>query len=457
MATIDLTQLLLPYGNRTLKVKATGTGFDDSDWSNTVTYACLPVLTRIDGSTLRVSNLRAACSTYTIYDATDDSVLETVSFSGSDGDHVDLDVTNYGFTANAYNPVYCVASDGNDTFTSATLKFWYGSSIILGVSGLYNSTTALTRTDAAVGLTWTMTSNEITSDFDNLFPYNLMVKETVDGNAMVYVPEMYWRLGYDSNGYLTDIAVAPTEMECGSGQVSAHSDAFYYGAYGASYDGSNKMQSKSGVARRYSQTRAQFRTAAQANGTGYQIIDVLHTRILEMLWLIEFADKNSENIMWGLTSYNGQCGATDTITAPSGQLANQGRMRWRYIEDFIGNGYEFFDGIVGQYVTADPTEYGDTANVGTKMSGTNINQGYELAALGSPDPDNPLLLTPKYCISNSSYNTYFCDYAYVVDGTYVAYRGRNGSASNNGLSYWGVSGGVSSSAGSIGSRLLKLL
>lgn len=454
MATIDLTQLLLPYGNRTLKVKATGTGFDDSDWSNTITYACLPVLTRIDGTTLRVSNLRAACTTYTIYSATDDSVLDTISFSGSDGDYVDLDVTDYGFTANAYNPVYCVASDGNDTFTSATLKFWYGSSIILGVSGLYNSTTALTRTDAAVGLTWTMTNNEITSDFDNLFPYNMMVKETVDGNAMVYVPEMYWRLGYDSNGYLTDIAVAPTEMECGSGQVSAHSDAFYYGAY-RGYNENGTLKSKSGVAPSGSITRANFRTYARQNGTGYQIIDVLHTRILEMLWLIEFADKQSENIMWGYTSYGAQCGATDTITAPSGQLANQGRMRWRYIEDFIGNGYEIIDGVTGQYVTADPTEYGDT-QVGTLVTGTNITSGYQLAALGSPDPNNPLLLAPKYCISNGSYNTYFCDYAALASGNYMVVRGRIVSNSDNGLFCWDYNG-VSRTYSNFLCRLLKLL
>lgn len=456
MAIIDLTQLLLPYGSRTIKVKATGTGFDDSDWSNTVTYQCLPMLSKKDASTLTIGNTRAAFTTYTLYDK-NDTVLDTVSFSGSDGDTIDVDVTNFGFTQDAYNDVYCVASDGNDTYTSATFKFWYGNNIILGVSGLYNSTTALTRTDAAVGKTWTMTSNEITSDFDTLFPFNEMKRVTVDDNVMVYVPEMYWRLGYDSSGRLTDIAVAPEEITTlASGQVSAHSNAFYYGAYGGSYDSNNKMQSKSGVSRRYSQTRAQFRTAAQSNGTGYQIIDVLHTRILEMLFLIEFADKQSENIMWGYTSYNGQCGATDTLTAPSGQLANQGRMRWRYIEDFIGNGYEFFDGIVGQYVTADPTQYGDTPNVGVNYTGTSIN-GYNLAALQSPDVNNPLLLVPKEGVNNSSYNTYFCDYVNNPSGTYGGYRGRVGSVVNDGLFCWDVGVSVSASSSSIGSRLIKTL
>lgn len=454
MATIDLTQLLLPYGSRTIKVKATGTGFDDSDWSNTVTYNCLPMLRKKDASTVTIANTRATFTSYSLYGA-NDTLLTTVSFSGADGDTIDVDVTNFGFTQDAYNDIYCVASNGEDTYTSTTFKFWYGNNIILGVSGLYNSTTALTRTDAAVGKTWTMTSNEITSDFDTLFPYNEMVKETVDGNAMVYVPEMYWRLGYDSSGRLTDIAVAPEEITTlSSGQVSAHSDAFYYGAYGGSWS-SDTLKSASGVARQYSKTRAQFRTAAQSNGTGYQIIDVIHTRILEMLWLIEFADKQSENIMWGYTNYGGNCGATDTLTAPSGQLANQGRMRWRYIEDFIGNGYEIIDGIVGTYVTADPSQYGDTQNVGISYTGTSIN-GYELAALQSPDSNNPLLLVPKEGVSNGSYNTYFCDYVNNPAGNYMIYRGRNSSNSSNGLFFWNASG-VSYSFSDVGSRLIKTL
>lgn len=455
MAIIDLKQLLLAYGNRIIKVKATGTGFEDSDYSNTVTYASLPTLSKVDASTLRVGNLRAACSTYTLYNGSN-TVLKTISFSGSDGDYEDVDVTNFGFTSNAYNDVYVVASDGNNTWTSTTFKFWYGSNIILGVSGLYNSTTALTRTDAATGLTWTMTSNEIASDFDNYFPYNMMTKETVDGNAMVYVPEMYWRLGYDSSGRLTDIAVAPEEITTlADGQVSAHSNAFYYGAYGASYDSNNIMQSKSGEARKYSQTRAQFRTAATANGTGYHLIDVYHTRILEMLFLIEFAEKNSESVMWGYTSYGGSCGATDTLTAPSGQLANQGRMRWRYIEDFIGNGYEFFDGIAGMAVTDNPTNYTDDATGKIAFSGTNLTSGYELAALYSPDSNNPLLLAPKECVNNSSYNTYFCDYVYCNStATYVYCRGRDSSGSNNGLFYWYYFV-TSVSYSFIGSRLMK--
>lgn len=455
MATIDLAQLLLPYGNNTIKVKATGTGFTDSDWSNSVTYACLPMLSRVDSTTLRVGNLRSVCSTYTIYSAVDDSVLDTISFSGSDGDYEDVDVSTFGFTSNAYNPVYCIASDGNDTYTSVIFNFWYGTAYIYGVSGLYDSTPALTRTDDAVGKTWTMTSNEIASDFDTLFPYNLMVKETVDGNAMVYVPEMYWRLGYDSSGYLTDIAVSPTEITTlGSGQISAHTNPFYYGAYGGAWD-NDVLKSKSGVYRQYSKTRAQFRTAAQANGTGYQLIDVLHTKILEMLWLIEFADKNSENIMWGFTTYGGNCGATDTITAPSGQLANQGRMRWRYIEDFIGNGLEFIDGIIGNYVTADPTQYGDTANVGIYCNAVNG----ELSALGSPDKKNPLLLVPILGVGNNSYNTYFCDQTYFYSATaYVLCRGRSAATNTTGLFYWnGGLGGSNASAYDVSSRIIKIL
>ena len=453
MAELDLLSLLIPYGNKTIKVKATGTGYDDSDFSNSVSYVSRPILVREDADTIRITNCRAACTTYNLYDI-NNNLLATESFSGADGDYIDVSVTGFGWTANTSNKVYCVASDGVNDYTSNTYAHWYGAAVVLGVSGLYSSTTALTRTDAAVGLTWTMTNNEIASDFDNYFPYNMMVKETVDGNAMVYVPEMYWRIGYDDNGYITDVAVSPSAFEAQSGKLRAHSDAFYYGAYGASYS-SGVMQSKSGIARQSSQTIAQFRTAANNAGTGYQLIDVYHTRILELLWLIEFADKQSENIMWGYTSYNGQCGATDTLTSPSGQTAAKGRMRWRYIEDFIGNGYEFFDGIYGMSVTSDPQYFGESTTGKTEFTGTSIG-GYELAALGFADTNNPLLIVPKLGVSNGSYNTYFCDYVYVLSGAYIYYRGRNDSSASNGLFYWN-NASVSASYIGIGSRLLKTL
>lgn len=174
-----------------------------------------------------------------------------------------------------------------------------------------------------------MSNNVISSDFDDLFPYNLMKRHTIDGDEFVFVPELYLRIGYlggSADRCLTDVAVAPLEMEAGENQVVVHVDAFYYGAYGASVS-NGKMYSKSNVARKSNMTCGDFRTSAKARGLKYRQLDLYHMRVLDFLWLIEFATKNSDAVMLGYKSSLGTCGATDNLTAPSGQLSNGGRMR----------------------------------------------------------------------------------------------------------------------------------
>lgn len=321
---------------------------------------------------------------------------------------------------------------------------------IYGVSGLYQSDPVLTRTDDAVGMSWTMNDNIISSDFDNVFPYNQMVRETIDGDVFVKIPAMYWRIGFDSNYNITDIAVSEGEMPGSENKVFVHTDTFYYGAYGASVT-DNVMHSKSGVARQYSRTIADFRTYAKARGTKYRQLDLYHMRVLDFLWLIEFATKNSDAVMQGYPIYSENCGATDSLTVPSGQLSNGGRMRWRYIEDFIGNGYEFFDGACGLGATQDESKYGQQV---TDVTYTQFANGYCLSAL-KISGSYPLLAVPGGEVNNSNYDTYFCDYLYCLSGNFVYYRGRGGGGSLAGLFSW-IFTQISSTSGNVGSRLLLI-
>lgn len=320
---------------------------------------------------------------------------------------------------------------------------------IYGVSGLYQSDPVLTRTDDAVGMSWTMNDNIISSDFDNVFPYNQMVRETIDGDVFVKIPAMYWRIGFDSNYNITDIAVSEGEMPGSENKVFVHTDAFYYGAYGASVS-DGKMYSKTGVARQYGMTRADFRTYAKARGTKYRQLDLYHMRVLDFLWLIEFATKNSDSVMSGRMGYGQSCGVTDSLTVPSGQLESQGRMRWRYIEDFIGNGLEFFDGLTGYAVTDDARKYNDNSTGDLTFPSV---PGACLSAL-KINVSKPLLAVPGATVNNSNYNTFFCDYA-GFGGSAVYFRGRTGPTAGNGLFL--VDGSISSSAGTnTGSRLLLI-
>ena len=447
MAQIDLLSLLIPYGQRQLKVKAKATGYTDSDMSNVVTYNSRPHINRKDGTTLQITNCRAAATNYEIY--LDGTKVGDAAYSGADGGTLDVDVSSLGFTQDAINKVYVKGTGtGIESNQSETLGFWYGDNIVLGVSGLYQSEPALTRTDDAVDLTWAMSNNVISSDFDNKFPYNQMQRETIDGDVFVYIPAMYWRIGYDSNHYITDIAVAPAAMAVGENQILAHSDAFYYGAYGARIvDG--QMRSVGNGSRAGNYTRAQFRAYAKARGAKYRQLDLYHMRILDFLWLIEFATKNSESVMWGLTNYGYSCGATDSLTVPSGQLANQGRMRWRYIEDFIGNGLEFFDGLTGYKATDTESNYTDDATTG-ELTFSSCSGYFKSLKI---DPSKPLVAVPQQ--SGASASTFFCDYA-SFGGSAVYYRGRYITSSDFGL-FCIYGNGASYYYSSIGSRLLLTL
>lgn len=346
------------------------------------------------------------------------------------------------------------------TITDNTILYAIYTYAVYGVSGLYDSNPVLTRTDDNVGKTWSVINissrGQISSSLGSQFPYNLMQKHTINENDFVYIPALYWRIGYNSSGYITDIAVSGGEMEVTSNQVLAHSDEFYYGCYGAQV-ANNVMNSKSGVQRTYNLTITQFRNAALANGAGYQLIDLLHTRILEMLWLIEFATKESKNVLAGYASVNGTTGATDIITSQSGRIvmtAQFSRMRWHYIEDFIGNGMEWFDGIYEYTVTDDSSEYGQGPyNISFPVpSGT----GYCLAALGSADLTKPLLIIPKLRIDDGyAYNTYFCDAEGTGNTSY--YRGRYTQSTNDsqGLFNWSSMSETDKSA-NISSRLMYI-
>lgn len=322
---------------------------------------------------------------------------------------------------------------------------------IYGVRGLDTSSSSLVRINNSIGMSYSTVRDgfgrtEFISDFDNVFPYNQMTKTTIEGNDFVYIPAMYWRIGYAQESYLTqpyitDISISRLEMMAGTNQVVYHSEAFYYGVYKSGLS-NNKLTSVKNVTPSYSSSRDDLRTKARANGLNYTLTDLLHTRILQFLWLIEFATKNTINVMWGYTNDGAITGKTDSLTAPSGELANKGRMRYRYIEDFIGNGLETFDGVIHLSIITDPSQYTDDLTQVSQDAqvafSTHIpNNADNLRLLGIADMSNPLMAVPTLLTSDSSYSTYFCCLCEIGDSdSYYYTMGRAGTLAKQGLFGW---------------------
>ena len=300
-----------------------------------------------------------------------------------------------------------------------------------GVSGLTNSTPALTRTDDAVGKNWTKNSSTgiITSDFDNYFNFERVVHS---GSTFVRIPKMYFKRTADtiqlSNYAQTGFSVHPCFLN-ESGQENNYYDVGCYKAVNQS----NVMKSVSGVSPTHSLTLANWRTYARANNTGvdrqYFVEDMRYLSLLWMLWMVVFADRQTENIM-GTTWYSyssATTGNTDSLvnnalTYPMsicGQDPTTHSFKFFGIEDVIGAGYEYIDGVAFSSSTIQfslkPSEYSsDTFTNYTSLSYTRPTDSRNITRMGL-DTTYPAIMYPSN--TNTTYTTYYCDKVNYADGT----------------------------------------
>lgn len=455
---------LSDYGMYSVTVQSEATGYDNSEFASLVYNIGATI--KIQGSTLTVLNVISGITSFGIY--VDGTLLDTVQNSGlpidlsyydhvvQDGKHfVELNSIGSGIAANRSN----------------TATWFKGTAPIYGVSGLYNSAPALTRTDDAVDLDFVINSSTgaVDSDFDNVFPWNQAEIVEDAAGKFIKLPDMYFRVGFDSENRLTDVAVSA--MPSGNGDWY-EMPSFKYGCYGG-YVENGKLASKSGFVPAYNRSRSNFRAAATANGADYIQEDVYHATALMFLWWIEFANKNSQAVMKGREYGTGTAGGssrrntggTDGIETPSGFETVYGQMRWHNIEDWVGNMWRFRDGVCmpawgGDYhVTDDPTKFADTTeNMYTLAYKAPLQYNNPCIAAYGWDPDHPFMCLPCETVNNGSYNSYFCDQIWLNGSNYpVLYCGSvySDSYASYGLSYCS-SLNVGRNSSNLGARLLKL-
>ena len=461
--TYDLSTDFTAYGRYAISVYSSASGYTDSNAASL--YYDVGATIAINSGIITIVDAINGITGFRVY--IDDVGKDIRNYDGSSSWSVDMSDYEQYAADGKHSVTLCAIGTGIADNRSNPVTWFCGTAPIYGVSGLYASAPALTRTDDAVDMSFEINSSSgaITSDFNNAFPWN--VAEVVDDDAGKFVsfPEMYFRIGVDANGRMTDVAVSAQPANEGTWYRVA---PFMYSCYGASIS-SSKMKSVSGVSRANNYTRAQFRTYARNNGNDYLPIDLYHRNVLMLLWWIEFATKKYDNIMSGRISGSGTsggssarpCGGTDSVPTPSGFETAYAQMRYHYIEDFVGNMWDMVDGIymnsTGQndYVTTDPTKFSETTDGKTALSFVNPSNN-EIAAYGW-DPDNPFLFMPIETVSNNSYNTYFCDRVDHYSGYPVLLAGARygNSGADCGLSCVNYTD-ASSRNSSCGSRLLKI-
>lgn len=308
---------------------------------------------------------------------------------------------------------------------------------VYGVSRNINAQSPVwTRTDDAVGMSATASVGEVAgySDFDHCYPWSEMRRETLStGDVMVKIPEFWYQRKVEEDTEYIRISNVPREgfeKHPGSGK--------YVGAYKTSSD--NK--SVPGEFPTVNKSRTTMRENAKKKGFGWGLIDVVTNSAIQMLYVVEYADNNSqEKIGRGRCDHSNStatyvCGSCDSVPNLTGRPSGTEGMVdvvYRGIEGIWGNVSEFLDGLNfkhdtnSYYVCTDPSKYADDTYVGyTQVSfASPASDGY----ISKEGMDNalPWAMLPSEATGGFE-TTFYSDYFNRYAASGVAERaGRGGS------------------------------
>lgn len=310
-------------------------------------------------------------------------------------------------------------------------------------------TTSLIRTGAAVGKT--------SVNFSSFYPWSGMRRVALDGsgvivgihksddtnkwadgsavdwdiyessgwNCMVQIPKFYYRREKVGGTWRFEVSEKSTiGFKTHLAFISAQTakDYCYISAFEGWKDTSNKLRSLPGKQPTGYLTRYQAESYSEANGAGYKNIDWDSLSALQLLWLIEHATMNSQNVYRGVVdldsgtvNHSQNTGHTLSLGNASGEVEitpengatgdNPKPFSYRGVENFYGNLWKWISGI-------DKPENGIYTITGVDYAveaatGSGYATDFEAAAPG---------FVPCK-ISGGSEATYLCDYLYRTTST----------------------------------------
>lgn len=214
------------------------------------------------------------------------------------------------------------------------------------------------------------------------------ITDYAPGDVMIEFPKLYWSITRDINY----IRVRYSESKADDNFVSlAHSngntvfDKVYISAYAASLDADNKLRSASGKAALLNNSLANYRTYARNNGSGYNIMNYYQVLMLQVLYLVRFANRNSRGTV-GLKTFNSVSGTTDA-KGMNVILPATGVMKLFGIEQLLNDIPMKVDGAIisgGLQVTNNPAQYSDAGSGYEALNATlSTTAGYIREIVGS--------------------------------------------------------------------------
>lgn len=364
-----------------------------------------------------------------------------------------------------------VAADSNYNAPAAkTCSVTVSFAQIYGVQWDGTAATTWSRTDAAetfVNPTPAVNNGNGSSPFDTIMPWaGMVVEDDATAGKLVKIPKYWFKWTRSGNGMKLQISngpeagfhVSPAHADRGDGK--GERDYVYVGRYHCN----TSYKSQAGSQPAASMTRAQARSNIHNLGSTYWQYDFAMYWTIMMLYLVEYANWNSQaTIGYGCSpsSQKFNMGATDAMIYHTGTSAasrtTYGSVQYRHIEGLWDNVYDWCDGIRFSgstvYCIANPASFSDTSggtNVGTRATSSGWISGWT-----NPTADGFEYALYPNAVSGSE-TTYVCDYCgYSASGVVLRVGGYYGQVQNYGAFY--LVGSAASDAGtSIGCRLQKL-
>lgn len=397
----------------------------------------------------------------------------------------------------ANSTVFYVHISAGSNYTSSAQGYYVRVESLTSVFGVSwdssNPSTALTRLTKANDpnklVTVDITTEPVpavgtgsgSSPFDKYMPwmemeeYNIEAEtgmRTKKGNSnftrtqptkpvLVKIPEFYYKVeksGTIFRYYVADGPVDEFHLHPGSGCYVARYEAI--GSNNSSL-GSFLGSYSSTLAPSKRQTRDTYRTRARNMASGFQLYDFAAWCAVGLLYLVEFADWDSQKKMGqGIVNDTAahKTGETDAMVYHTGRAhsGDNAAVQYRGIENPWGNVFEWIDGINVNnrvpYICTEPNSYADDTTSNYTSSGITLPNSGWIKGLGFSSAF-PWALLPD-TTGGGSATTYIPDYINSSSGWSVLdVSGCYTNASIAGLFYLDASQSSGISSQYIGARL----
>ena len=343
---------------------------------------------------------------------------------------------------------------------------------IYGVEWDGTSTTTWSRTDDALlfgdpNPYYSGMSGSPSSPFDKISPWkDMKIVEDTNAGTLVSIPKFYYKISQNTTDLKIQISTyqyngfqcSPAHINRGDGQ--GERDVIYVGRY---HCGSTAYKSVTGQTPRANTTRSTARTTIHNLGTDIWQFDFATLFTIWLLYLVEFADWNSQDKIGygcGNNSATQNMGYTDSMPYHTGTIQTSRTTyglgtQYRYIEGLWDNIYDWCDGAYnnsnGLNLILNPASFSDSSG-GVSVGIPSV--GYSSKFLFKNVSGTFQMFIPTE--ANGSASTYSCDkWEFYSSDPCLCVGGYFRQSLNSGLFFITYSL-ISDSSTNRGCRLIKL-